>query len=381
MARPLVHLVNPLWDANGGADRRTLDTQRTLAGVADVRLWTEYEPNAAFAREHDILRIRPARLTFPRGGTLVFVGVYFRIGHWVHFARPSASRRALQHRSAGPPAKEPRTPRAHRSRARNRLHISGIASTARRRPVQYWKARSTSSDSIRHRVRAVRDPSPSGRMSRDIRSKHHEEDPALVARAGLRGLPRSHHGRNLPRARIARRPQRRTAAGRRRRRGDVPARSRLLSSIGRAGTGSKGMDAWLPRPWPPACRSWPDAPAATSTTSPTVSTAALFDATPDAAAAVLSLQRDRALASAYGAAARAAAERINRDWIPRRTIELLAGLSRYHAEARDPARHATHASPRPSPCDPNSRRSGVVVRRRPCGAKYAQRDGQAVAPR
>jgi glycosyltransferase involved in cell wall biosynthesis len=68
----------------------------------------------------------------------------------------------------------------------------------------------------------------------------------------------------------------------------------------------------------------------------------LFDTTPDAAAAVLSLQRDRTLASAYGVAARAAAERINRDWIPRRTIELLAGLFEM-PEARGPTRHAAHA--------------------------------------
>jgi glycosyltransferase involved in cell wall biosynthesis len=68
----------------------------------------------------------------------------------------------------------------------------------------------------------------------------------------------------------------------------------------------------------------------------------LFDATPDAAAAVLSLRRDRALGAVYGAAGRVAAERINRDWIPRRTIELLAGIVNA-AEAREATRRHTRA--------------------------------------
>jgi len=89
MARPLVHLVNPLWDPNGGADHRTLETSRLLAEVADVRLWSEYEPDPVFCGIGNVRRVRPLHFAFPRRGTLVVAGVYFRIGHWVHFARPT----------------------------------------------------------------------------------------------------------------------------------------------------------------------------------------------------------------------------------------------------------------------------------------------------
>jgi len=84
-AQPRVHLVDPLWDASGGADWRTIDTWRLLQAHADVRLWTEYSTASAFA-QCPVARINPWRLSLPRGGTLVFVGTYFRIGHWTRLA-------------------------------------------------------------------------------------------------------------------------------------------------------------------------------------------------------------------------------------------------------------------------------------------------------
>jgi hypothetical protein len=51
----------------------------------------------------------------------------------------------------------------------------------------------------------------------------------------------------------------------------------------------------------------------------------LFETTQDAAAAVLALQRNRALGARYGAAGRALSRVLNEERIPRRTIELLAG--------------------------------------------------------
>jgi hypothetical protein len=83
-----VHLVNPLWEACGGSEWRTVETWRLVAAHADARLWSEYEPAPAIARHVPIERVSPWRMRFPRGGTLVFVGVYFRIGHWVRFAAP-----------------------------------------------------------------------------------------------------------------------------------------------------------------------------------------------------------------------------------------------------------------------------------------------------
>jgi hypothetical protein len=58
-----------------------------LRDVADVQVWSEYEPHLRFVEQCPIRRIRPWRLAFPRGGTLVFVGTYFRVGHRVRMAR------------------------------------------------------------------------------------------------------------------------------------------------------------------------------------------------------------------------------------------------------------------------------------------------------
>src|SRR4051812_24208669 len=76
-----VHLVNPLWDPNGGADLRTVDLYRLLGGERPVGLWSEYRTAPAFHRL-PIERIRPWH--YPRDGTVVLVGVYFRNGGWIH---------------------------------------------------------------------------------------------------------------------------------------------------------------------------------------------------------------------------------------------------------------------------------------------------------
>src|SRR5574340_1771274 len=76
-----VHLVNPLWDPAGGSDWRTIDTWRLLRDHAEVSLWSEFRPASVFHHQYRIRAIRPLVMRFPRGGTLVFVGTYFRIGH------------------------------------------------------------------------------------------------------------------------------------------------------------------------------------------------------------------------------------------------------------------------------------------------------------
>lgn len=79
-----LHLVNPLWDATGGADRRTVDLARLMARDAAVRLWSEYDVHADYAGL-GVERIRPWR--HPRQGTIVIVGVYFRVGAWIRWTR------------------------------------------------------------------------------------------------------------------------------------------------------------------------------------------------------------------------------------------------------------------------------------------------------
>jgi glycosyltransferase involved in cell wall biosynthesis len=81
-----IHLVNPLSRPFGGSEKRTLDYYALLVGHADVRLWAEEEPDASLSGL-PIERIDPSRKSFPRGGTIVLVGVFISREHWLEQAQ------------------------------------------------------------------------------------------------------------------------------------------------------------------------------------------------------------------------------------------------------------------------------------------------------
>ncbi len=173
-ARTPVHIVNPLWDACGGADWRSIETWKLLRRECDVRLWSEYRPHPRFEAFVPIERIDPWRLRFPRGGTLIFVGVYFRVGHWVRFSAPE--RVIVLYNTAQPD--------------RLRKNLARIGSCGLAPEVVY------TSPALRHvehghgpvleslidlarfpyRERDRSRPFTVGRLSRDTPTKHHEED-------------------------------------------------------------------------------------------------------------------------------------------------------------------------------------------------------------
>jgi glycosyltransferase involved in cell wall biosynthesis len=88
----VIHLVNPLWNAAGGSEWHTIELYRELSPHTEVKLWTEHQPDPAFASAWPIQRIDADGGHIPRGGTLVFVGVYQLPGSWVKAAAP---RRAI----------------------------------------------------------------------------------------------------------------------------------------------------------------------------------------------------------------------------------------------------------------------------------------------
>jgi glycosyltransferase involved in cell wall biosynthesis len=83
-----VHVINPFWDARGGSELRAVSLYNELKASRSVRLWTEYRPDPALAREYPIQRISERRLHFPLLGTLVFVGVYAQPRRWIHRSHP-----------------------------------------------------------------------------------------------------------------------------------------------------------------------------------------------------------------------------------------------------------------------------------------------------
>ncbi len=87
-----IHLVNPLWGSTGGSAWRTMELYRELSAQATVRIWTDVKPDAMLAATLPIERIDVAAGRYPRGGTIVFIGVYHQPGDWVDLVKP---RRAI----------------------------------------------------------------------------------------------------------------------------------------------------------------------------------------------------------------------------------------------------------------------------------------------
>ena len=185
--RTRVHLVNPMWDASGGSDLRTIDTWRLLRPHADVHLWSEYCPSPAFA-PYPVERVRPLHLRYPHRGTLVFVGTYFRIGHWTRLA--SFDRVVLIYNTDQPDRLARNVERLER--AGHRVEVVYTSRALRRRHRGRGRVLESPIDVARFRpwriVRPAR-PFTVGRLSRDIRTKHHEDDPRMwraLAQAGCR---------------------------------------------------------------------------------------------------------------------------------------------------------------------------------------------------
>jgi glycosyltransferase involved in cell wall biosynthesis len=87
-----IHLVNPLWGSTGGSAWRTVELYRSLKEQAKVRIWTDVKPDAKLAATIPIERIDVTAGRYPRGGTIVFIGVYHQPGDWVDLVKP---RRAI----------------------------------------------------------------------------------------------------------------------------------------------------------------------------------------------------------------------------------------------------------------------------------------------
>lgn len=187
-APPRVHLVNPLWDPAGGSDWRTIDTWRLLRAHAEVLLWSEHQPAKVFHDHYPIHAIRPLVMRVPRGGTLVFIGTYFRIGHWTRLA--SFRRVVIVYNTNQPDRLEKNLARLRRaghrpeviytSEALRKLH--GGRGHVLQSPIDVERFRPGPAPSV-HRPFTV------GRLSRDIRSKHHEDAVPLwkaLADAGCR---------------------------------------------------------------------------------------------------------------------------------------------------------------------------------------------------
>lgn len=188
----LIHIVNPFWNANGGSERRAIGLFEQLSGRADTRLWSTVSATPALRRQYSVSQISLWRHRFPKGGTLVVVGVYFPIGYWLRFAR--LQRVVLVYNTPNPRKAEKLADKIRRwtgcepewvyaSQAAEavlpypgEVHLSPI-------DIAAFRHRPQSDD----RQRADKACFTVGRLSRDVPEKHHQDDPALyrqLAHAG-----------------------------------------------------------------------------------------------------------------------------------------------------------------------------------------------------
>jgi glycosyltransferase involved in cell wall biosynthesis len=321
--RPLIHLINPLWDPNGGADWRTMETWRLLCDAADVQVWSEFEPHRRFRDVCPILRIRPWRLAFPRGGTLVFVGTYFRVGHWVRMAR--ARRTVILYNTDQPDrlAKNlgriahagPRPEIVYTSHALRRRH--GGTGPVLESPIDVTRFRPTG---------ATHPPRPFtvGRLSRDLRSKHHDEDAALGRALASAGCAVRILGGTCLAPELA----------------DAPGIELLAAGAEDPAVFLRSLDCFVYR----TSARWFEAYGrvvmeAMATGLPLVASrrggyadqlregdnALLFDTTAEALERVLAVRADQALAARLAFGARRTALALNVDYLPQRTRALLVG--------------------------------------------------------
>ncbi len=83
-----VHLINPMENASGGSEWRTLRLSEELSKHCDVHLWSSSKPNSRFS-DYPIRQLSLSSMSFPKTGIFIIVGVYHELGPWIHLARPT----------------------------------------------------------------------------------------------------------------------------------------------------------------------------------------------------------------------------------------------------------------------------------------------------
>lgn len=175
-----IHLINPMKEV-AGSEMRVVELYNMLKGVANVTVWTEWDPDPSLARTIPIRLLRPRRGQFPRTGTLVFIGFWFHVGRWTW---ASLARRRIILSNTMPRRPEFFVSMRDRVSCRGLWPVEfayagvevaraiGLPGPVLPSPIDLsrFKPRGETSRNSHFTV---------GRMSRDVVDKHHEGAPAL----------------------------------------------------------------------------------------------------------------------------------------------------------------------------------------------------------
>jgi glycosyltransferase involved in cell wall biosynthesis len=190
-----IHLINPLKNAAGGADLRTLHLYNELKDHAEVSLWSGHDVPPEIADKYPVKRIVPERFEFPKTGTFVFVGARpsTRIGPWIRYASPR--RTILVHNSDIAPWKFRNRLRHISNGGRRKVEVAYASELTKKSSGNYPGFVQASLIDLDRFVPAPTKKSSDsdfagftvGRLSREDAFKHHPDDPALYRRLVDRG--------------------------------------------------------------------------------------------------------------------------------------------------------------------------------------------------
>lgn len=186
-----IHIVNPFWDASGGSEWEALQLYEVLSRERRVNLWSEATPDPFFSERYPIKTIKPWMLDFPKSGTFIFVGVYFRIGKWVRLARPRRMIIVMNTDNHADLLRKKRQLSRFRMIPVETVYVGCL--TPQGEEHKFSRKDISPIDIDRFTIKSPAQnisgaPFAIGRLSRDIQLKHHPGDPALYRWMALQGI-------------------------------------------------------------------------------------------------------------------------------------------------------------------------------------------------
>ncbi len=191
MKQPEIHIINPFGEL-GGSELRALNLYELLRPYASVQLWSEYQVDPGLAVQYPIQKISWSRLNFPRRGTFIFVGVYYRVGRWYYLTRPQ---RVILVNNILPSHSFAQRMRKLTLRGLRRVEVVYPSKQQQRAFAYPGVVEISPIDIGRFRPAAQTRPKDTaapfviGRHSRDVPEKFHADDPTFfrrLCRSGMR---------------------------------------------------------------------------------------------------------------------------------------------------------------------------------------------------
>lgn len=175
-----IHIFNGFQNPNGGSEQETLSLTHLLGGKSEVQLWSSSSRSSPeFTQKFGIGYLGVAPRQRPDGGTYVFVGAHWHNRVWPYFAQAperliyvfnTFHPKILALTSKHPPLlRWPKTEYVLLSEFQKKL--LGVDGVVHPSPIDI--------DLFKPVPRAANERLVIGRLSRDTRDKHHEEDVAL----------------------------------------------------------------------------------------------------------------------------------------------------------------------------------------------------------